>query len=144
MVLFVRDLPERRCDRDVNQTFLIAGTCGAGKAGCRQCEMRAAACKRAFRHLAGGCPADRTMALDDIGGYAQQPNFRLIGIDDEAALEAVTPSGNVGEKGGKQAAGTALSGREQQTIGISLLQDVMRKRPRLPGYHLSEIGFRHL
>ncbi len=57
------------------------------------------------------------MAVNDIVGYAEQPDLRLIGIDDEAALEAVTQPGNVGEKGGEQTAGTAFCGREQQTLG---------------------------
>ena len=144
MVLFVRDLPQRRCDRDVNQTFLIAGAGGPRKSSNRQREMRVAPRKCAFRHLAGSCPADGTMAVDDIVGYAEQPDLRLVGIDDEAALEAVTQPGNVGEKGGEQTPGTALCGREQQTLGIGPLEDSMRQRPRVTRYHLFEISFRHL
>lgn len=112
MVLFVCNLPSRRCHRDVNQTFFVVWPGGPRKSSNRQREMRVAARKRAFRHLAGGCPADGTMAVDDIRGYAEQPDLRLIGINDEAALETVTQPGNVGEKGGEQTPGTAFCGCE--------------------------------
>ena len=52
------------------------------------------------------------MRSEGFGRHAEQLFFRVVGIDDEAALDDGGRAGNFGEKAGDQAAGAGFRGRD--------------------------------
>ena len=87
---------------------LCVGSPGSGDAGHGNRQVGGGVLQGALCHGAGHRLADRAVLLDQIAGHAQKIGLGLVRVSDKAALKDVRRAGNVGQRAGNQATGTAF------------------------------------
>ena len=109
-MLAVKNAAVARRYGKMHQTYRLArrGAAGAGDAGDGDGEIDAGTLQRADRHLRGGFLADGAKGRKRSGIHPEHRALGVIGIGDEAAVDDVGRTGNIGQCTGDEAPGAGL------------------------------------
>jgi len=88
--------------------LLLAAAIGAGDTGDRHGDVGMGTGEGALRHAPGDGDRDRAESLQHVAADLEHVVLGLVRIGDEAGIEDVGRSGDLGERGGDKAPGAAL------------------------------------
>src|SRR5436305_13005010 len=108
----MRRLAPTACEAEVHEALFLARSRGPGKSGHAQGEVGVGPLERAFCHRARNDFRYRVILVEDVARDTEQVGLCLLRIDDEAAIEPVSRTLDIGQERGEHAAGAAFRSRD--------------------------------
>ena len=100
--------------REVNKAYLVVGAGGPRETRNADCDVGFGSVQRPSRHRVSDLRADDAKSLYVINADAEQVRFRLVGIGDETAVEAMAEAFLISEERGEQPARAAFCGGKRE------------------------------